>query len=94
MDIGMIFKKDKLITEQMKVFIQFVLDNKDNVKELYIRRSVAVMHSTFLFEGRQRTVHVTQTGHMPAVLVLSGGKECICSSITVYALDGMFYAYK
>ena len=32
------------------------------------------MHSTFLFEGRQRTVHVTQTGHMPAVLVLSGGK--------------------
>ncbi|MFR4154590.1 MAG: hypothetical protein ACLT0U_05035 [Coprococcus sp.] len=48
----------------------------------------------FLFEGRQRTVHVTQTGHMPAVLVLSGGKECICSSITVYALDGMFYAYK
>lgn len=52
------------------------------------------MHSTFLFEGRQRTVHVTQTGHMPAVLVLYGGKECICSSITVYALYGMFYAYK
>ena len=52
------------------------------------------MHSTFLFEGRQRTVHVTQTGHMPAVLVLSGGKECICSSITVYALYGMFYAGK
>ena len=48
------------------------------------------MHSTFLFEGRQRTVHVTQTGHMPAVLVLSGGKECICSSITVYALYGCF----
>ena len=22
------------------------------------------MHSTFLFEGRQRTVHVTQTGHI------------------------------
>ena len=32
-NIGMIFKKDKLITEQMKVFIQFVLDNKDNVKD-------------------------------------------------------------
>ncbi|MEI3375669.1 MAG: hypothetical protein V8R00_07015 [Coprococcus catus] len=44
------------------------------------------MHSTFLFEGRQRTVHVTQTGHMPAVLVSSGGKECIFLRLTVYAL--------
>ena len=52
------------------------------------------MHSTFLFEGRQRTVHVTQTGHMPAVLVLSGGKECIFSSLTVYASGGVFYTYK
>ena len=48
------------------------------------------MHSTFLFEGRQRTVHVTQTGHMPAVLVLSGGKECICSSIQFMHLMGCF----
>lgn len=48
----------------------------------------------FCLKAAGGTVHVTQTGHMPAVLVLSGGKECICSSITVYALYGMFYAYK
>lgn len=33
MEHRQIIKKDKLITEQMKVFIQFVLDNKDNVKD-------------------------------------------------------------
>lgn len=48
----------------------------------------------FCLKAAGGTVHVPQTGHMPAVLVLSGGKECICSSITVYALYGMFYAYK
>lgn len=48
----------------------------------------------FRLKAAGETVHVTQTVQMPAVLVLSGGKECICSSITVYALYGMFYAYK
>ena len=53
------------------------------------------MHSTFLFEGRQRTVHVTQTGHMPAVLVSSGRKECICSSINSLCIRMViFYTYK
>ena len=32
-NIAMIFKKEKLITAQMKDFIHFVVDNKDTVKE-------------------------------------------------------------
>ena len=48
------------------------------------------MHSTFLFEGRQRTVHVTQTGHMPLYLSYPAAKNVFVLRLQFMHFMGCF----